>query len=177
MHTDALQRLGLLDGQGDMTVPGIVALHIYFQVFGLERVLTVEVHPERVLVDGINVLLRLAEGAHRVWRATETRDIVLAVLGPAHGVGKLLSAAKGFGIEVIFTVKGDTAEDAVVQFVLDIVNVLGINGSLEHAPREQQHTNLCTNLVVGSLLRQLELPAVSLMDLLNRGLVVGSSVG
>ena len=177
MHADALQRLGLPDGQRNMAVPGIASGLLYLQVLGLECVLTVEVHPQCVALDGVGVLLSLAERTQGVGRAAEAGDVTLAVLGPAHGVGELLGAAQGLGVEEVAAVERDAREDAVVELVLDVVDVLGVAGGLEHAPREEHHANLGTNLVVGSLLRQLELAAVGLVDLLDGGLVVGGSVG
>ena len=101
---------------------------------------------------------------------------MLTMLGPAHDVGELLGAAQRLGIEEVATVDGDATEDAVVELVFDVVDVLAIACGLEQAPREEHHANLGTYLIVSSLLRQLELASVGLMNLLDGGLVVGSAV-
>ena len=99
------------------------------------------------------------------------------MLGPAHDVGELLGAAQRLGIEEVASVKRDAREDAIVELVLDVVDVLGITRGLEHAPRKEHHAYLRTYLVVGSLLRQLELASVGLVNLLDGRLVVGGAVG
>ena len=63
MHADAFQRLGFLDSQRDVSVPGIVGRLFYLEVLGLERILAVEVHPQRIALDGVGVLLSFAECA------------------------------------------------------------------------------------------------------------------
>ena len=99
------------------------------------------------------------------------------MLGPAHRIGKLLGATQGLGIKEIFAVERDAAEDAVVELVLDIVDILAVGSGLEQTPRIEQHAYLCTNLVVGCLLWQLELTSVSLVNLLDAGLIIRRTIG
>ena len=63
VHADAFQRLGFLDSQRDVSVPGIVGRLFYLEILGLERILAVEVHPQRIALDGVGVLLSFAECA------------------------------------------------------------------------------------------------------------------
>ena len=101
---------------------------------------------------------------------------MLTMLGPTHDVGELLGATQGLGIEEVAAVEGDAAEDAVVELVLDIVDILAVGSGLEQTPRIEQHAYLCTNLVVGCLLWQLELTSVGLMNLLDAGLVIRCAI-
>ena len=168
-HQTVAQRGILHPGdQGYLTVPGVVGHLLDFQVFGFKSVLTVEIYVEECIVfNRIDILLRFAERAHGVRRTTETGNVMLAVLRPAHHVGELLRATQSLGIEIVLTVERDAGENAIIEFGLDVVEVFAIACSLEHTPREQQHTDLGTDLIVCGLLRQLELPTIGLVDLLD----------
>ena len=56
------------------------------------------------------------------------------MLGPSHDVGELLGTAQGLGIEKVLAVERDARKDAVVQFVLDVIDIFGIHGGLEQTP-------------------------------------------
>ena len=176
MKEDGGATFRLVHRQTHLSVIRIVGGLLNIPVLRLQHILSVEIHTQRIALDGIGILLSLAEGAQGVGRTAETADITLTGFRPAHHVRKLSCASQGFGIEVVATIERDTAQDTIIEFVLDIVDVLAFSCCLEHSPREEQLSYLCTYLVMRSLLWQLELSSVGLMNLLDARLVVRCSV-
>ena len=134
MQLDGLQVLCVLDGKGNLSVPRVVGRLFHFQVFGLQGILPIKVDIECLSTDGISILLCLTEGTKGVGRTAEARDVMLTVLRPAHGVREFLGTAQRLRIEEVFTINGNAREDAVVEFVLNIVDIFGVTRCLEHTP-------------------------------------------
>ena len=137
-----------------IALPGINGLlrQGYFSLIlpgGGQRIRAIQVAINAFGTQCISIVLRLAECAQRIGRATEATDILRPFLRPAKRIRQAGTDAERIRIEILLSVQTDTTQNAVIKTCLHYLRIPGISRHLQHAPVEKHIADVGAGFIMG----------------------------